>query len=579
MTGLPGGCVMCGSLYLRFNGQLPCWDHVGEGHVLRSVTREELESASGESLVAFPALLHIRSSFAAGLLPYPDDCRRCAMLGHLDDHVGASPATLRVLHVEPSFSCRLSCPLCIPAPERKRRMPPPHNLDPSLFEAFLRRLRADGVSAVRYLLFEGRGDPLMNPAVGRMVAAAKDAFPGVLTNVVSHGSYAWQPWLVSCGLDILTLSVDGARPGSYGRYRVGGDLDEALALMRRACGEGARARPPLRVVWRYILFEWNDGDDELAEAGALAASFGAEIRFLRTHSDGRSRRFPDEASLSSALRRLGLEGAGQSTFELKSREGTRSSLDLVEAEHVAALLAAARAACRRSDEASANVLVREALARDPGLRWEGDAASAGGLIRTRIDEISGSVRFPSTASGLAAICRDEGDGGSAERLLDRYLALAPGAPDASRIVAERHLKRAMEAARRNDEDEAGLEVRRALERDPGLAIAPGARRPRDLVRTHLADILARGPAPSTLCALAHLSDRHLRDGASARVLYDAYLRVAGDAPNCSAVEDRVRRLGPFGAVRGLARRAVRRLAAIARHRGLAPGPQRFGSRA
>jgi hypothetical protein len=342
MTDPPRGCVMCGSLYLRFNGQLPCWDNVGEGHVLRTVTKSGLDAGTEESLFAFQDLLHIRRSFAAGELPYPEDCRRCAMLGHPNEEPEPYPTTLQVLHVEPSFYCHLSCPLCIPAAERHGRMPSPHNLDPALFEAFLRRLRADGVSAVKYLLFEGRGDALVNPAVGRMVSAAKDAFPGVLTNVVTHGSYPWKPWLASSGLDVLTLSVDGARPESYARYRVGGDLRMALALMRRACDEGRRARNPLRVVWRYILFEWNDGDDELAEAGILAAQLGAELCFMRTHSEGRSKRFPDEESLVAALRRLGIHVAAQSTFEIKTREGTASSFALVEAEHAAGLLSAAR---------------------------------------------------------------------------------------------------------------------------------------------------------------------------------------------------------------------------------------------
>lgn len=538
----PRGCVMCSSLYLRFNGQLPCWDHVGEGHVLRTVTREGLESGRERDLFSFPELLHIRGSFAQGALPYPGDCERCALLGHLHGGLPADPERVRVLHVEPSFACHLSCPLCIPAKARRRLMPPPHSMDPALFEAFLGRLREDGVREVGVLLFEGRGDPLMNPALGRMVRAAKAAFPRTVTNVVTHGCYPFRPWLVTGGLDVLTLAVDGVRPESYARYRVGGDLGAALALMRSACEERRRERSPLRVVWRYILFEWNDGDDELREAARLAATIGAELRFLRTHSEGRSLRFADGASLSAALRRLGVDAAEQSTFELKSREGTTSSVDHVAAEHAAALLAAAREAFRRGDQRHAVDLLDQALARDPGI-----APSRGaGTVRERLGQVLGEVlqaaRAPSTLSGLAALCREGGDGDGSSRLLERYLQLAPGAADRGPIAAERHLKEAIAALRDDRTREAVVSVRTALRLDPGLVLpeepVPLAR----LVACHLDTILQGGPAPSTLCALAFLCDRLLGDRASAAVLYSAYLRAGGDPPDREDVERRLRRL-------------------------------------
>ena len=569
---------MCSSLYLRFNGQLPCWDNVGEGHILRSVTREGLESGRERDLFSFAELLHIRRSFESGELPYPADCARCAMLGHLDDSASLLPAEVRVLHVEPSFACRLSCPLCIPAADRRRLMPSPHTLDPALFEAFLRRLRADGVASVKYLLFEGRGDALTNPGLARMIRAAKTEFPGTLTNVVTHGNYPFRPWIVTSGLDILTLSVDGARPGSYARYRVGGNLDVVLALMRRTCEERRLSRTPLRVVWRYILFEWNDSDDELLEASRLAESCGAELRFMRTHSEGRSRRFPDEERLASALRRLGIDAASQSTFELKSAEGVASTVDDVEAEHVAMLLSAARAAFRLGDERGMIGLLREALARDPGMTPEDQRAgrrpdgllapqalptapplhdrpttgvvlpgtreprSASELIREGLPAILRGARAPSTLSGLAGLCRDLGDGPTSASLLERYVARAPAASDRDAIVADQHLRHAIAELEEGRPERAAAHVREALRLDPGLPMMEDGLTFVEMMGRHLDEVLASVCAPSTLSGLAHLSDRHLHDRASARRLYSAYLLHARDAPNRLGVEARLQRL-------------------------------------
>lgn len=551
---------MCSSLYLRFNGQMPCWDNIGEGHVLRTVTREGLDSGREKDLFAFPELLHIRASFASGVLPFPEDCARCALRGHLDGESSSAPDEVRVLHVEPSFYCHLSCPLCIPAAERRLRMPSPHSLDPALFEAFLHRLKEDGVSRVRVLLMEGRGDPLVNAGLDRMIRAAKAAFPGVLTNLVTHGCYPWKPWLVGGGLDVLTLAVDGARRESYERYRVGGDLDQALALMRRACEERGPARSRLRVVWRYILFEWNDTDDELREAARLASSFGAELRFLRTHSDGRSRRFGDAESLTGTLRRLGVDAAGESTFEIRTAEGIASTTDDVEAGHVAALLGLARAAHSRGDERYAVELLGEALARDPGGVPAGGFESAERLLRARLPGILRGARSPSTVSELAALCRQWGDTEASTKLLERYVALAPKAVDRDVIVADRHLRRAISAFDGGEEELAAGELRKALNLDPGLHVSEAGLPVTGLVHRYLDDVLALRCAPSTLCGLAHLCDRCLGDHRSAVRLYWAYLRNAGEAPNRKAVEARLRQLERGGAIGNAAWRLWRRLA-------------------
>lgn len=551
---------MCGSLYLRFNGQLPCWDHVGEGHVLRTVTREGLESGRERDLFAFPELLHIRTSFASGVLPFPGDCARCALRGHLDGGPSSCPEEVRVLHVEPSYHCHLSCPLCIPAAERRLRMPSPHTLDPALFEAFLHRLKEDGVSKIRVLLMEGRGDPLVHAGLGPMLRAAKAAFPGVLTHVVTHGCYPWKPWLVGGALDVLTLAVDGARRESYGRYRVGGDLDQALALMRRACEERGPARSRLRVVWRYILFEWNDTDEELREASRLASSFGAELRFLRTHSEGRSRRFPDAGSLAATLRRLGIDATIQSTFEIMSTEGVASPTDDVEAGQVAGLLGLARRAHRRGDERHTVELLAEGLAMDPGGIPAGDFETADRLLRASLPGILRGARWPSTVSGLASLCREWGDTEASTKLLERYLVLAPKAADRDAIDADRHLRRAISAFEEGEENLAAEELREALCLDPGLPVPRTGQSAAELVDRYLDEVLALGCASSTLCGLAHLCDRGLGDRRSARRLYSAYLRNAGEAPNRTAVEARLRQLERGGPLRSAAGRLWHRLA-------------------
>ena len=102
-------------------------------------------------------------------------------------------------------------------------------------------------------------------------------------------------------MDRVIFSIDGANPASYRKYRVGGDLSKALkkmAALVEACREAGTWRrlvsdPPggVQIAWQYILFEWNDSDEELAEAQNLAQTIGVPIEWVITCGYGASKRF------------------------------------------------------------------------------------------------------------------------------------------------------------------------------------------------------------------------------------------------------------------------------------------------
>src|SRR3954471_3325243 len=107
-------CTMCNSLYVRANGELPCWDDVGKLElVFRTLDETRLLQGSEGSIFYSPELLHIRRSFEAGQDPYPDVCRRCAVRGHGGGHSNDHPDVMEILHLEASYLCHLSCPQCI----------------------------------------------------------------------------------------------------------------------------------------------------------------------------------------------------------------------------------------------------------------------------------------------------------------------------------------------------------------------------------------------------------------------------------------------------------------------------------
>src|SRR5205809_264925 len=107
------GCMMCHSLYVKANGELPCWDDTGEQLILGKLDTETLDSARQSSLFNSTQLLRIRESFLNGRYPHPGLCETCAVRNQGGIHRGLRPHILEVLHLEASYLCHLSCPQCI----------------------------------------------------------------------------------------------------------------------------------------------------------------------------------------------------------------------------------------------------------------------------------------------------------------------------------------------------------------------------------------------------------------------------------------------------------------------------------
>ncbi|MCZ7684301.1 MAG: hypothetical protein M5U28_38215 [Sandaracinaceae bacterium] len=189
-------------------------------------------------------------------------------------------AAIDILHVEPSWLCNLDCPLCIPKAERKSIKDPPWNVEPTLWVALVHNLKIHGVERVRVLDPRGRGDPMMHPHLAHLCKVFHLVFPETLIQVTTNGNFPFPPELMESGLTHLRVSADGARDESYRTYRRDGELSKVLAFLRGAVESRARSGRDVLIEWKYILFEWNDTDEEMLEAYSIAADLGVKLSSL-----------------------------------------------------------------------------------------------------------------------------------------------------------------------------------------------------------------------------------------------------------------------------------------------------------
>jgi hypothetical protein len=95
---------------------------------------------------------------------------------------------------------------------------------------------------------------------------------------------------------------------------VRGHLDRALNFLRGASEGRKTYGHPSRIEWKYVLFEWNDSDEEMRTAYELASELGVELSFCLTDTGGGSKRFTIE-TLNKKLEQIAPGSANLPTLD------------------------------------------------------------------------------------------------------------------------------------------------------------------------------------------------------------------------------------------------------------------------
>jgi radical SAM protein with 4Fe4S-binding SPASM domain len=175
--------------------------------------------------------------------------------------------------IDPCGICALKCPLCNTGRgdlSRKRGM--------MSFDEYKKIIDELGDYLVT-IFFTDWGEPLMNKELPHMVNYTKNVkkvpFTSLSTNLNPEMSDDYVRELVTSGLDLIIISVDGATQKTYEKYRRGGNLSKVVANTKRILQEraGAGHERPF-VVWQFLVF--NHNQHEIGEAIKLAEKTGVD---------------------------------------------------------------------------------------------------------------------------------------------------------------------------------------------------------------------------------------------------------------------------------------------------------------
>jgi MoaA/NifB/PqqE/SkfB family radical SAM enzyme len=156
----------------------------------------------------------------------------------------------------------------------------------------VRRVVPEAGPAVERVDLFSYGEPFLHPQLVEALRCIRRTMPTATLSISTNGlhvSEAVENAIVSERLlDWWVFSIDGCDPVSYSRYRIGGDFDRAFSHLVRVhnrCGDAG-----IRVIWQYVVFRWNDRDEQLLGAIRRAAVLGIPLRFDFARTFGRSRR-------------------------------------------------------------------------------------------------------------------------------------------------------------------------------------------------------------------------------------------------------------------------------------------------
>ncbi len=266
---------------------------------VRIFLSREAQASWPMAMAAVPEAHALERLFAAHgvrVIPPPDLAR------YLSDAPAEGP---RAAMIEPTNLCNLGCPTC---PTGKGKIKPKPQMSVERFDSVVRAL----TPRLQTLALWNYGEPLLHRDLPAIIGKAKAA--GVRVVKVSSNAHFLDGEkgrrLLSSGLDVLILCVDGASQATYEVFRKGGDFARVAEQVAWICAEKKRRNLTHPIIdLQFIVMRHNE--HELDEIRRLAGVWGTDHLRIKTvgAEDDATRHLVPTTKLLSRYREDGTHNA------------------------------------------------------------------------------------------------------------------------------------------------------------------------------------------------------------------------------------------------------------------------------
>lgn len=226
----------------------------------------------------------IRAGLNEGNAPFCYDCGLKRFIKE-NEQIPVRPAALSdsaltKLFIEPTGICNLSCVgMVCNQDSGTSKTHKTRSRSKFPFDEFKTLIDAVGPH-VKHLSLFNYGEPFLIKESGDMVEYIKNNYPDIYLFTSTNGNLLDEAKInkiVKSGMDQITISLDGVDQESYGTYRRNGNFELVFNNMRKLAEEKKRRGVNLPyITWRYILFKWNDSDEQMDKARRLAKEIGID---------------------------------------------------------------------------------------------------------------------------------------------------------------------------------------------------------------------------------------------------------------------------------------------------------------
>jgi MoaA/NifB/PqqE/SkfB family radical SAM enzyme len=250
-----------------------CQDYYGSGHIgdLNVQTLDEI--FHGEQAQLFRKRL-ARGLFATPICP---DCRELQRVHRRDaaHFVTNYQLPREGVLVENTSRCALKCLQCDRDSVTKIRKKRSMSLqDMEKVAATLQKYQIKTVS------FHNLGEPFFSDMVHEHLSILRKYNPRIYIWTSTSGLLLDSEKKRGAALlaDHILFSIDGSSQEQVNHYQVGGDFERSYGNMKKlASVRNARNDALPVIVWKYVVFSWNDSVDAVEKAISLAREAGIDV--------------------------------------------------------------------------------------------------------------------------------------------------------------------------------------------------------------------------------------------------------------------------------------------------------------
>ncbi len=185
------------------------------------------------------------------------------------------------LMLENTVNCNLNCVSC-----RRETLPSYREKTSMSLEDVKKVSACIKDNAIKYLYYFNLGEPFCSENIKEELKIIREDNPGLWIMTSTNGTVldSAEKMQAAMMMDRVVFSIHGSTQKSMSRYQRDGNFMKAYGNMKKLVehrNSMKKSRP--EVVWKYLLFRWNDSRDLIENAVCMASKAGVdEIYFELT---------------------------------------------------------------------------------------------------------------------------------------------------------------------------------------------------------------------------------------------------------------------------------------------------------